>query len=194
MSHQRLLGEYMEIDHTRLQDEAYRREVGEALVHAYQHRIWGYCVTRLGEVDGEDVAAQVFATAWDRLASFQPQAAIASWLLGIARNKCAQALRNRTRRAAIVRGFQADIRAQVHREAQELPDCVAGDRAPLARLADSLPKLRDDERLCLALRYTKDLPVAEIAALVGKSETAVRKRLYRALQRLKELIEDDLEG
>ena len=49
-------------------------------------------------------------------------------------------------------------------------------------------QLRDDERILLNLRYTKALPITEIAALVGKSEAAVRKRILRALQRLRQIM------
>jgi DNA-directed RNA polymerase specialized sigma24 family protein len=53
----------MEIDLQRLHDEAYRDAVLTALLRDYQARVFRYCVTRLGEAYGEEVAQEVFVVA-----------------------------------------------------------------------------------------------------------------------------------
>ena len=181
----------MEIDAKQLTDDAYRYEVLSALVRDYQAGIVGYCVTRLGEDIGEEVAQEVFVTAWDTLSRFRQEAAITTWLFGIAKNKCAQAFRNRSRRQAMAQAFLVDIRHHAHAEEPETPEHVMVERAQLARFATGLAALRDEERIMLNLRYTKGLAVAEIVEVVGKSEAAVRKRLLRALQRLREIMDED---
>jgi RNA polymerase sigma-70 factor (ECF subfamily) len=180
----------MEIDRTRLQDETYRYEVLTTLVRDYQDRVFRYCVTRLGEGYGEEVAQEVFLTAWENLPKFRQEAAIETWLVGIAKYKCIQTLRNRARRRAIAGAFEVDIREYAHSEAPEAPEHMALAQTQLARLAHCLAQLRDDERILLNLRYTKGLSIAEIVELVGKSEVAVRKRLLRALQRLREMVDE----
>ena len=114
---------------------------------------------------------------------------MSTWLIGIAKYKCIQAFRNRSRRQAIVHTFVEDIRHQTHAEGGETPEHMLVDQTHFASLADGLQQLRDDERILLNLRYYKGLPVAEVAELVGKSEAAVRKRILRALQRLRTLME-----
>jgi RNA polymerase sigma factor (sigma-70 family) len=57
-----------------------------------------------------------------------------------------------------------------------------------------MSKMREVERLLLNLRYHKGLPVAEVAELLGKSEAAVRKRLLRALERLRKIMTTDVAG
>ena len=178
----------MEIDLRRLQDDTYRSEVLTALMRAQQDQLFRYCVVRLGEVYGEEVAQDVFVTAWESLPKFRHDAKIETWLVGIAKYKCAQAFRNRTRRQAIARTFAEDIRQQAHADTAGGTEHPAGVEEPLARLAHYMQQLRDDERILLNLRYIKALPVAEIAALVGKSEDAVRKRLLRTLQRLRQMM------
>jgi RNA polymerase sigma-70 factor, ECF subfamily len=180
----------MEIDAQRLQDDGYRHEVFTALVRAQQDQIFRYCVTRLGDVYGEEVAQEVFVTAWENLPKFRQEAKLETWLVGIAKYKCAQAFRNRTRRHAIASTFVEDIRQQVHANALGTSEPMAGAEEPFARLARYMQQLRDEERLLLNLRYTKSLPVTEIADLIGKSEAAVRKRLLRALQHLRQLMAD----
>jgi RNA polymerase sigma factor (sigma-70 family) len=57
-----------------------------------------------------------------------------------------------------------------------------------ALLADCLSRLRDEERIVLTLRYWKEMPMDDIADVMGKSIAATRKRLLRAQQRLRELM------
>ena len=184
----------MEIDAKRLTDDAYRYAVLTALVQGYQGGIVGYCVTRLGEDMGEEVAQEVFVTAWEMLPKFRQDAAITTWLFGIAKNKCAQAFRNRSRRQAMAQAFVVDIRHHAHAEEPETPEHVMVERAQLARFATGLAALRDEERIMLNLRYTKGLAIAEIVEIVGKSEAAVRKQLLRALQRLRKIMDEGSEA
>ncbi len=175
----------MEIDPQKLRDETYRSQVFTELVQTYQNRIFRYCTTRVGEIQGEEIAQDVFLTAWENLAKFRQESAIGTWLTGIAKNKCSQAFRNRSRRQTIVTTFVEDIRHQSHAEEPDSPEHTMMDQVKFGELSAGLSQLRDDERLLLTLRYYRELPVAEVAELLGKSEAAVRKRLLRSLKRLR---------
>ena len=165
----------MEIDPQKLRDETYRSQVFTVLVQEYQDRIFRYCVMRVGEGQGEEIAQEVFLTAWENLARFRQESQVGTWLTGIARNKCSQAFRNRSRRQTIATTFVEDIRHQSHTEETDSPEHLMVDRVKFDELAQGLSQLRDDEHLLLTLRYYRELPVAEIAELLGKSEAAVRK-------------------
>ena len=104
----------MEIDAQKLHDEAYRSQVFTVLIEEYQNRIFRYCVTRVGEGQGEEIAQEVFLTAWENLPKFRQESAIGTWLTGIAKNKCSQAFRNRSRRQTIAATFVDDIRYHTH--------------------------------------------------------------------------------
>ena len=52
----------------------------------------------------------------------------------------------------------------------------------------AIMKLRADDRQLLILYYYQELPVREIAAIIGKSENAVIQRLSRARKRLKNIL------
>src|SRR5205809_938268 len=60
-----------------------------------------------------------------------------------------------------------------------------------AYLRALLGALGPDTRELLALRFAAGLTFVEIAAVVGKSEAATKKRLARTLQSLKEHYHDD---
>ncbi len=181
----------MDIDPHKLSDETYRSLIFTTLVQEYQDRIYRYCVNRMGEAQGEEIAQDVFLTAWESLAKFRQESSVSTWLTGIAKNKCIQAFRNRGRRQTIAATFVEDIRYQSHAEGAVSPEEMVMDEARRAELAQGMAKMREDERLLLNLRYHKGLPVAEVAELLGKSEAAVRKRLLRALQRLRKIMDAD---
>jgi RNA polymerase sigma-70 factor (ECF subfamily) len=61
------------------------------------------------------------------------------------------------------------------------------------RLKHALAGLAENDREVLVLRYLEDLTPGEIAAVLEISEAAVKMRQLRALQRLRELLGDDLE-
>lgn len=187
----------MLIDQQRLQDNAYRQEIFTALLQEHQHHIYRFCVRRLGEGEGEEVAQEVFLTAWATLAKFRQDAAPRTWLLGIAKNKCAQALRNRGRREAKTRRATQDIQQQAHAEAPDTPEHQvvthehqAVTQAQLVRLPESLAKLPPYDRIVLRWHYLEGRSVADITKLVEESAETVRRHLKRASQHLWEIMAD----
>jgi RNA polymerase sigma-70 factor (ECF subfamily) len=60
-----------------------------------------------------------------------------------------------------------------------------------ARLKAALDRLGDRDREVLVLRHLEQLSTRDTAAVLGISEGAVKVRLLRALQRLRELLEEE---
>jgi RNA polymerase sigma-70 factor (ECF subfamily) len=184
----------MELDLQRVHDETYRWEVVAGLMREHADAIAHYCTAWLGEGLAAEVTQEVFVTAWETLPSFRPDAPLRSWLFGIARHKCQQTFRNRARRRAIAQTFLDDIRQRVHAEAQDTPEHAMADEARRTLLQESLTQLRDVDRMLLVLRYWKELPMSDIADIIGKTESAVRKQLERAKQRLRQVMQELSKG
>jgi RNA polymerase sigma-70 factor (ECF subfamily) len=73
-------------------------------------------------------------------------------------------------------------------------DGPAEDDPPLVDLGPALRRLSPSQRAAVYLHYVADLPVREVAALMGTSAVAVRVHLTRGRRRLAELLgegEDD---
>ena len=66
------------------------------------------------------------------------------------------------------------------------------DRATTLDLLDALATLPPQDRAVLVLRYWEDRSVADTAHDLGLTETTVRTRARRALQRLRPLVDADL--
>jgi RNA polymerase sigma-70 factor (ECF subfamily) len=147
-----------------------------------------YCRTWLGEALAEEVTLEVFIAAFDMLPQYRPEATLRAWLFGIAKLKCLKEFRNRTRRQAIIEAHTEEIRACTQGAAPSAPGDSLEHEQLLERLKLSLDQLPREERLLVILRYWRELPLAEIAEMMRLSRKAIRKRLQRAEQRLKELM------
>ncbi len=186
------------LDRQRLKEAKYRQQVIERLMQDYKDEIYIYCLNMLGSVYGEDIAQEVFITAWEKLETYRQDAQIGGWLKGIAKNKCKQFLRNRYRRADLMKCWLQDIRRNAHSDEQLSAEDERiyhaehqEQREELDKLADCISQLPDQDGIFIKLRYYKNIPVAEIGELFGTKDATVYKRLKRALQKLKKCMEND---
>ena len=152
----------------------------------YKDEIYRYCVTRLGKSTGEEMAQEVFVTAWKNRSRLQREDRIRGWLYGIAKNKCKQSLRNRNRRKQIAQEFAKDIQQNIHIQMEESNEM-------LTLVLDNFIKLKENERILITLRYIQGLTISDISSTTGKSEASVRKQLFRALKHLREMVKNATE-
>ncbi len=126
----------------------------------------------------EDVTALAFERAYRRRGSFKPARGTArAWLFGIARNAALDELRRRGRRADL----QADPPAR-----EDHVDDPAESGLRRALLRGALESLEPRERELVALKFFAGLTNAELATVIGTSETNAGTRLHRVIAKLRE--------
>jgi RNA polymerase sigma-70 factor, ECF subfamily len=76
-------------------------------------------------------------------------------------------------------------------ESPQIPEMPIRDDPGLTELFDALRSLSPSERAAVYLRYHVDLPVAEIADMLGMSAGAVRVHLFRGRRKLAALLGGD---
>ncbi len=72
-----------------------------------------------------------------------------------------------------------------------LPDEVLEAQRRAERVRDALGQLKPSERDAVVLRYTSGLGYREIGEACGIDEAAARKRVSRALARMRSLLSDE---
>ena len=153
-----------------------------------RHRDPIYRLIRSYIGDGEealDVTQETFASAFHKLARFDPQRSMRAWLAGIAVNKSRDwRRRQRVRRilsfgASLPPGAITDFGDETAG-----PDKLAADREQLARVSMAVAELPARLKETLLLRTIEGLSQAETAAALSISEKAVETRLYRARKQL----------
>ena len=150
------------------------------LYRRYVTRVYRFLRARCGSPDeAADLTQQVFLKMAEALPRYRERGVpFAAWLFRVARNAAIDHARRH--RATVSWDSLTQAAAPDDVEAWVL------DRETRARVGGLLAALSSDERELLSLRFAAGLSSREIAAVVGGSEAAVKKRLTRTIQRLKE--------
>jgi RNA polymerase sigma-70 factor (ECF subfamily) len=134
--------------------------------------VYGYLLSRCGSrTVAEDLTAEVFLAAVDAVRRDDPPLVSTGWLIGTARHKLVDHWRQRGREA---RGLQV-----VAAQAPVLDDPWDAQLDAL-RAHEVLERLGPHHRAALVLRYVDDLPVPEVAAVLGRTLHATEALLVRA--------------
>ncbi|MBT2555684.1 RNA polymerase sigma factor [Arthrobacter sp. ISL-5] len=144
------------------------RELAFIAVHKESYpRVYRFVRRRVESAEvAEELAADVFRVAWQKWGD--GARTDTAWLFTVARNLIGNAYRSRDRQLAL----QEKLRS-----ASELR--TGGESADLV-VHDVMAALRENERDILQLAYWDEMSMAEIAGVLGCSESAARVRLHRA--------------
>jgi RNA polymerase sigma-70 factor (ECF subfamily) len=142
------------------------------------------CMALLGsQVEAEDLAQETLLDAHAAFAGFRGEGTVRAWLFGIARRKCARHLEKSARRTSRLRLVHDADRDGNAEELLEL-------RRRAERARSALSAMRPSEREAVVLRYASELSFREVGEACGIDEAAARKRVSRALARLREVVKE----
>ena len=160
-----------------------------ALYERHMPRVYRYLVTRSSTRDeAADLTQLVFVRAMASLANYRPdRAPFVTWLFRIARNAATDAHRRRKSTVSWDGLPEAPSAVDGHD-----PEAAALRHERLNRLREHLALIDPPKRELLALRFAGELSLREIASVVGKTESAVKKQLARTIAKLKENYRDEL--
>jgi RNA polymerase sigma-70 factor (ECF subfamily) len=130
-------------------------------------------------IEAEDVVQDSCLVAWRKLGQLRAEASLRPWFLAIVASRC--------RRARRSRWFNVIKLAEPVTSTRLVPDPAA---IAATELRHACKRLGHDELLVLTLYYCLDLPLDEVGTTLGISREAAKSRLYRAIRRLRPLLED----
>lgn len=141
------------------------------------HRVYAYIARRVRDREEiQDLTAHVFHQALANIGKFKWKGSpFAAWLYRIAANAIADQAK-RKRRESIDHPDQRS-------ESSTAPDLEAVDRR--ARLFRAVDKLPEDQRRVISMRFAGEKSIREIADELGRSEGAVKQLQFRALENLR---------
>lgn len=128
--------------------------------------------------DAQDATHDAFEQAWRKWSTLRDPARFEPWFDRILVNTCRDRLRS-------ARWQVKDIATEAVATIGD-PFAQAHDRDVLA---NALAALSPDQRVVVALRYYRDLPVDQIATRLGIPAGTVQSRLHYALRRLHSAID-----
>ena len=158
------------------------------LVDKYRQSIYAFAYSKLCDFhDAEDVAQEVFITAYRKLGTLKYWDNFLGWLYSITSNLCKNFKRSQSRRPD--REFLSDLTPEA---LNEQADAAYQSRLAYEPLYEALDELSESYRQVLTLHYLGSLSTKEIARFIGTSPNNIAQRLVRARAELKEEMIDTM--
>lgn len=153
------------------------------LYERYFDRIYAFALTRTGDrAAAEDVTGETFRVAFENLQRFEWRGVpFSAWLFRIAANAAADHFKRTAREEALP---ESPVEQD---ESWESRLIEVETRASLFELVRRLP---EDQRRVVVLRFGREASIKEIAAVMGRSEGAVKALQHRALTTLRSWVGD----
>jgi RNA polymerase sigma-70 factor (ECF subfamily) len=147
----------------------------------YFARVFHFVARRLrNRADTEETVQEVFVNVFASIDSFRGEAPFGAWVFGLTRRTVAGRFKKRTPNLVQLNDDEGDTALQsATREADPLEAYEYTER--LARLEEAVASdLSDEQRQLFELHHLEHRSIQEIAALLCKSEDAIKSHLYRA--------------
>jgi RNA polymerase sigma-70 factor (ECF subfamily) len=167
------------------------RDDFEAIYAAYHRRIFGLAYRMMGNADDAlDVTQDAFISAFQNLHKTDDDLHLSAWLHRIAANKCIDALRRRRRRAGVDWDTFVETAPAAPRDGLQ-PETYVMNRELSERVQRVLDEMNPNYKLALLLHEHQGLSIREVAAITGRTESAVKSQLSRAREQFRGLYDLD---
>lgn len=130
--------------------------------------------------EGEDLVQETYLRLWKYRREYKPTAKLSTFLFLLARQVRLDALRSDTRRERREKEWGSG-RTDVQEAAP------VGEREDVRRAVARLP---ESMREVVELGVFQDLPYAEVSEILGIPVGTVKSRMYNAIRKLKEMLDD----
>jgi RNA polymerase sigma-70 factor, ECF subfamily len=150
----------------------------------YYPRVYNYGLLQLRDAQGaEDLASDVMLRVLESISRYHQRGApVSAWVFRIARNRLIDVRRRQIRRREV--GLVDNAITTVG------PPHAAVERALDYRsICAALSQLTETQEQVIVLRFMKDLDVATVARILGRSQSAVKSLQFRALASLRRILD-----
>ena len=166
-----------------------RRATLTVLMNGYGAAIYRYCRRMTSDDDlAQDVHQTVFVQAYQGLKRFRGQSTMRSWLYGIARHRCLDAIKlGRRRNRRFVLTDEPPEESDVRPEALD-----PLERAEIsALLKRCLERLKPRTKSAILLRFVEGFTYVEMSAVTGSRPAALQASVVRAMPMLRRCLETE---
>lgn len=156
------------------------------LVLLYQARIYNLAFNYVKtEEEAQDVAQDVFVTAYRALPKLRDDTKFGAWLYQIGINHCRNRYKKLKRRGYFSNKSTDDENAPVHLEGGDSPENLLEQERTITLVQETIGQMNESEKEILILRDLQGLPYDEISAILDIPLGTVKSKLNRARLNLK---------
>jgi RNA polymerase sigma-70 factor, ECF subfamily len=151
--------------------------------------------------EAEDIVQETFLRAYKQLQRFDGRAAFGTWVHRIAVNCSLDLIRSRKRRQEIALGSPQENGSSDKGDDRLLMNVPSADPSPERTLqstqirellANAMQELSEMERCAFTLRHHDGLGIEEISQALGVQPNAAKHSIFRALKKLRRVLEPAL--
>jgi RNA polymerase sigma-70 factor (ECF subfamily) len=162
------------------------RRAFDQLVESYMRPVYNLTYRMLGNPqEAEDAAQETFMRAYARIDQYSEDHKFSTWIFSIANHHCIDRLRKR--RTTYVSIDDNPVLQNLTDDLPQPEHSLLG-KEEAAEVHRMLAQLEPDYRTPLVLRYWENLSYEEIAAALNLTIPAVKSRLFRARQKMADLM------
>lgn len=140
------------------------------------------------ERGAQEITQEVFLRCYQRLAVGEQPLSWGGWLTRVAANACRDVRRSAWHRRL---SPQVELEEIASASGQDTPEDSLARQELCRRVWQQCLCLPRRQRQVLVLRRLEQWPIEEVAQALGMSEGAVKRHLFRALQRLRKVLVEE---
>lgn len=162
------------------------RQAFNALVERYRDRMVSYAYRMVGSSElAQDVAQETFVRVYKSAATFRDDGRFSPWVYKIASNVC---LSERSRRAKEALNIDFETLQDTHDSGVFVEDQVMA-KLTAERLSSGINKLTAQHKTVLVMHVYQGLTYVEIGEALGIPTGTVKSRLFYAIRKLRDVLE-----
>lgn len=167
-------------------------EAFEQLVRSWEGPMLNYFYRCIGDLDAaEDLRQELFIRVYRRSSSWRGEGNFKAWLYAIATNLVRTHMRKAGRIVSIEDiDIQPAAKVTSHATTPAPADELAQRSQSARYVQEVLSSLAAEDREALILRFYEHLKYREISDILGVAESAAKSRVYRAIERMRQMVAD----
>ena len=150
----------------------------EEIYAAYWQKVFRLCMGYVNDADwAKDICQETFIKVWEQLPKFRNEASVGTWVFRIASNNCLGQLEKSKRipKGTLLNDVAEATQQNIDKELDFLYKCIS--------------EMPETDRIIISLEL-ENVKQAEIAGIVGISETNVRVKIHRIKEKLTQKFND----
>ncbi len=172
----------------------------EEIINKYKKVVFGHCYNFLrNREDAEDVTQEVFVSVYNNLASFRGDSKLSTWIYRITMNSCKNRLKQMQRlKANFIEEFyepggeeRESLVNEIQEKEEKQPDKEFVSDDMRKTVYKRIDELTEEQKNVILLRDVDGLSYEEIGQLLKLSVPAVKSKLFRARENLREKLQKD---